>query len=81
MSHPVPGLAGTKQGHGDETVPGYFKVFPHLGSSVMKIHHYTEDEVEAAAAMIIGKSVGKNVVAWAHWLNSDSCYNKTLRKS
>lgn len=80
MFCPVLGLAGIKQDHRDETVPGCFKIFSHLGSSMMKIHHHNKEE-EAAAAMSKGKSVGKNVLAWAHQINSDSCYDKSYRKS
>lgn len=80
MFYFVFGLVGIKQGYGDEIVFGYFKVFFYLGSSVMKIYYYIEDEVEVVVAMIIGKSVGKNVVVWVYWLNLDFCYNKILRK-
>lgn len=75
MSCPVLGLASTKQDHRDETVPGCFKIFPHLGSSVMKIHHHNEEE-EAAAAMSMVKRVGKNVLAWACRMNF--CYIKSF---
>lgn len=58
----------------DETVSGCFKMFPHLGSSGMKIHHHNE-EGEAAVVMTIVKSAGKNVLAWAHRTNSHSSYD------
>lgn len=61
MSHPVLGLASSKQDHRDKTVPGCFKSFLHLGSSMMKIHQHNEEE--AAAAVKVGKSVVNNVLA------------------
>lgn len=79
MSYHVLGLASSKQDHRDETVPGCFKSFLHLGSSMMKIHH--NEEEEAAAAVNIGKSVHNSVLAWTHQTNSDSCYEKSFRKS
>lgn len=71
MSYPVLDLASSKQDHRDETVPGCFKSFLHLGSSMMKIHHHNEEE--AAAAVTIDKRVDDNVLAWAHRTDSDSC--------
>lgn len=80
MFCPVLGLTGTKQDHRDETVHGCFKIFPHLVSSMMKIHHHNAEEEEAAAATNKSKSAGKNVLAWAHGISSDSCF-QSCRKS
>lgn len=71
MSCPVLGLASTKQDHRDEIAPGSFKIVPHLGSSMMKLHQHNEEE-EAAVTITKVKSVGKNVLAWACRINSDS---------
>lgn len=62
MSCPVLDLAGSKQDHRDETVPGCFENFPHLGNSMMKIHHHNEEE-EAATGTSTGMGIGKNVLA------------------